>query len=97
MQLKNCLYCYKILNEKEQSFHIPCAKKMFGTQQAPVIDFNLRQLEELAKEIVIKSIAITGVQPKLCLEIEKHKNELSRLTIVGLHGNYILKPPSTKY
>ena len=97
MQQKNCLYCYKMLNEKEQSFHAPCAKKMFGTQQAPVIDFNLKQLEELAKEIVIKSIAVTGVQPKLSLEIEKHKNELSRLTIVGLHGNYILKPPSTKY
>ena len=97
MQQKNCLYCYKMLNEKEQSFHAPCAKKMFGTQQAPVIDFKLKQLEELAKEIVIKSIAVTGVQPKLSLEIEKHKNELSRLTIVGLHGNYILKPPSTKY
>ena len=97
MRKENCLYCYKILNEKEKSFHISCAKKMFGTQQAPVIDFNLKQLEELAKEIVIKSIAVTGVQPKLSLEIEKHKNELSRLTIVGLHGNYILKPPSTKY
>ena len=97
MRKENCLYCYKILNEKEQSFHVSCAKKMFGSQQAPIIDFNLRQLEELAREIVIKSISVTGVQPKLSLEIEKHKNEFLRLTIVGLHGNYILKPPSTKY
>jgi serine/threonine-protein kinase HipA len=97
MKIVKCLYCYQPLNEAEQDFHTVCAKKMFGTKQAPIIDFNLKQLEELAKQIVIKSVAVTGVQPKLSLEIEKHKNELSRLTIVGLHGNYILKPPSTEY
>ena len=97
MKTHKCLYCYKPLNEDEQDFHSSCAKKMFGTKQAPIIDFNLKQLEELAKQIVIKSVAVTGVQPKLSLELEKHKNELSRLTIVGLHGNFILKPPSTEY
>lgn len=96
-KMTNCLYCYKALNEVEQDFHTTCAKKMFGTKQAPIIDFNLKELEDLAKQIVIKSVAVTGVQPKLSLEIEKNKNELSRLTIVGLHGNYILKPPSTEY
>ena len=96
-KITNCLYCYKSLNENEQDFHTTCAKKMFGTKEAPVIDFNLKQLEDLAKQIVIKSVAVTGVQPKLSLQLEKHKNELSRLTIVGLHGNYILKPPSTEY
>lgn len=96
-KMTKCLYCYKALNEVEQDFHTTCAKKMFGTKQAPIIDFNLKELEDLAKQIVIKSVAVTGVQPKLSLEIEKHKNELSRLTIVGLHGNYILKPPSTEY
>ncbi|MBP6154850.1 MAG: HipA domain-containing protein [Chitinophagales bacterium] len=95
--MTKCLYCYKALNEVEQDFHTTCAKKMFGTKQAPIIDFNLKELEDLAKQIVIKSVAVTGVQPKLSLEIEKHKNELSRLTIVDLHGNYILKPPSTEY
>jgi len=97
MKINKCLYCYQPLNESEQDFHNVCAKKMFGTKQAPIIDFNLKQLEELAKQIVIKSVAVTGVQPKLSLELEKQKNELSRLTIVGLHGNYILKPPSTEY
>lgn len=96
-KINKCLYCYKALNEDEEDFHTSCAKKMFGTKQAPIIDFNLKQLEELAKQIVIKSVAVTGVQPKLSLELEKHKNELSRLTVVGLHGNYILKPPSTEY
>jgi serine/threonine-protein kinase HipA len=96
-KITNCLYCYQPLNETEQDFHTICAKKMFGTKQTPIIDFNLKELEALAKQIVIKSVAVTGVQPKLSLELEKHKNELSRLTIVGLHGNYILKPPSTEY
>lgn len=96
-KITNCLYCYQPLSELEKDFHTACAKKMFGTKQAPIIDFNLKELEELAKQIVIKSVAVTGVQPKLSLEIEKHKNELSRLTIVGLHGNFILKPPSTEY
>jgi serine/threonine-protein kinase HipA len=93
----NCLYCYEALQEGEQDFHAVCAKKMFDTTKPPVIDFNLKQLEELAKLIVINSVAVTGVQPKLSLHLDKRKNEVSRLTIVGLHGDYILKPPSVEY
>ena len=93
----NCLYCYDALAENEQDFHRTCAKKMFGTVTPPVIGFDLNQLEELAAQIVVKSVAVTGVQPKLSLHLEQHKNEVSRLTIVGLHGDYILKPPSAEY
>ncbi|MFA5620062.1 MAG: HipA domain-containing protein [Weeksellaceae bacterium] len=70
---------------------------MFGTTTPPVIDFDIKQLEELAKKIIVKSIAITGVQPKLSLDLEKQKGEPSRLTIVGLNGDYILKPSSKEY
>jgi serine/threonine-protein kinase HipA len=97
MKTSKCLYCYKPLLENEQDFHAVCTKKMFGTNQAPQIDFNLKDLEKMAKEIVVRSIAITGVQPKLSLDLEKHRNQISRLTIVGLYGNYILKPPSKEY
>lgn len=93
----NCLYCYEALAEREHDFHPACAKKMFGTPTPPVIDFDLKQLEELAKQIVVNSVAVTGVQPKLSLQLDKHKNEVSRLTIVGLHGDYLLKPPSEAY
>lgn len=95
--MKKCLYCYQPLNEEEKDFHSSCAKKMFGTTVPPVVDFDLKQLEELAKQIIIKSVAVTGVQPKLSLDLEKHKGELSRLTIVGLNGDYILKPSSKEY
>ena len=97
MNIRKCLYCYQPLSKTEKDFHTACAKKMFGTKEAPIIDFDLKELEGLAKQIVTKSVAITGVQAKLSLELEKHKNEVSRLTIVGLHGNYILKPPSSVY
>lgn len=97
MILSKCLYCYQSLTETEQDFHTACAKKMFGTKLVPRIGFDLSKVEELAKQIVVKSITVTGVQPKLSLEIEKYKNELSRLTIVGLYGHFILKTPSTDY
>lgn len=70
---------------------------MFGTSHAPIIDFDLKQLEILAQQLVVKSIAITGVQPKLSLEMEKQRNEFPRLTIVGFQGNFILKPPTSSY
>lgn len=79
-------------------YHPSCIRKLFGTTIAPVIDFDLNQLEELAKQIVIQSKAITGVQPKLSLNVEKQqKNEPSRLTIVGFHGDFILKPPTSQF
>lgn len=95
--MSKCLYCYQPLEKDQHDYHPSCAKKLFGTTQAPLIDFDIKQLEELAKQIIIKSKAVTGVQPKLSLNIEKQKNELSRLTIVGLHGDYILKPPTSQY
>jgi serine/threonine-protein kinase HipA len=92
-----CLYCYQPLSKDEIDFHPSCSKKIFGTTQPPVIDFDLKQLGELAKQIVIESKAVTGVQPKLSLNIKKQINEMPRLTIVGLQGHYILKPPSNQY
>jgi serine/threonine-protein kinase HipA len=95
--MMNCLYCYQPLSKDEIDFHPSCSKKIFGTTQPPVIDFELKQLEELAKQIVIESKAVTGVQPKLSLNIEKQINEVPRLTIVGLQGDFMLKPPSAQY
>ncbi len=56
-------------------------------------------MQQLASEIIIKSVAVTGVQPKLSLSIEKVSNDpkKSRFTIVGLWGDYILKPPTKEF
>ena len=94
-----CLYCYQELNSDEKDFHPACSKKIFGTPQPPVIDFEESQMEEMAKRIIRSHSAVTGVQAKLSLEISKgeNKNEPGRFTIVGLWGGYILKPPSKDY
>lgn len=44
-------------------------------------------------------MTITGVQPKISLDIstDKKKNEPKRFTIAGLWGGYILKPPTRQY
>ena len=49
--------------------------------------------------IIIKSTAVTGVQPKLSLNLSSgdKKSDPKRFTIVGLWGNFILKPPTTRY
>lgn len=95
--MKKCLSCYKELSENEIDFHSKCARKIFGSHTLPRIDFDSKQIEELAKRIINKSIALTGVQPKLSLNLINNKNKQSRFTIVDLEDNYILKPASNDY
>lgn len=95
--MKKCLFCYKPLDENEIDFHTSCSKKMFGTATPPILDFDQEEIEKLAKKIIVKSIAITGVQSKLSLQLEKNIKETPRLTIVGLYGDFILKPQSEQY
>ena len=95
--MSRCLYCYKELKEGETDFHKACSKRFFGSATPPLLALDQEQLENLAREIVIKSIAVTGVQPKLSLQLEKSPDQAPRLTLVGLYGDYILKPPSKEY
>lgn len=95
--MSKCLYCYKELSANETDFHKACSKQFFGSATPPLLTLNKEQLETLAKEIIVRSIAVTGVQPKLSLQLEKTRNEAPRLTLVGLYGDYILKPPSEQY
>ncbi len=57
-------------------------------------------MDELAKNVVERSVAVPGVQPKLSMSLVKKTKEKSdtRLTVVGaLGGQYIFKPPSDKF
>jgi serine/threonine-protein kinase HipA len=52
----------------------------------------------LAREAVLSRTAVTGVQSKLSMDVNKGgKDEPDRLTIVGLWGRYILKPKSEDF
>lgn len=94
-----CLYCYQPLPEEVKDFHPACSKKFFGTETVPELSLTMEKMEELAKDIVLRSVAVTGVQPKLSLVLDKLPGnpKKSRLTIVGLWGSYILKPPSKEF
>ena len=87
--MANCWFCYQDSGDKE--YHEKCSKKFFGTAFAPKLELNDQLLKELADQTINERIAITGVQPKLSVTLEKNK-ESTRLTIVGLWGEYILKP-----
>ncbi len=93
----NCLYCYKPLAEASVDFHVACCKKIFGSIAPPDLDLSQENLQTLARSIVARGIAVTGVQPKLSLNLEKTAARTSRLTVVGLWGNFILKPPTEEY
>lgn len=88
-----CLYCYK---ESDNEFHAGCSKKFFGSSEPPVIPYTENDLLGLAEQMIRGKATVTGVQPKLSLQIEKTDNA-EKLTIVGLWGQYILKPQSTKW
>ena len=98
--IKKCIYCYESVSNKND-FHDHCSETFFGTKQAPFLSYSLNQMNDLAKEVVERSIAVPGVQPKLSLSLIKERinnQQNGRLTVVGaLGGNYILKPPSEIY
>ena len=79
-------------------YHPRCAKKLFGSPKVPLLSYTRDNIEELALQVLESSTSVTGVQPKLSLDINRGgKNEPDKLTIVGLWGNYILKPQSPVY
>ncbi len=78
-------------------FHERCCKKFFGKSTPPIIGFTKDQLLELAEKVVKSQKTVTGVQPKLSLGINRNHNIPDRLTIVGLWGEYILKPQNEMY
>ncbi|AXE17855.1 type II toxin-antitoxin system HipA family toxin [Runella rosea] len=97
--MKRCLYCYQLLGPTETDFHASCSKKIFGNATPPALPYTENQMEELATQVIRSQMTVTGVQPKLSLEIVsgKKKTESQRFTIVGLWGGYILKPPTPHY
>ena len=56
-------------------------------------------MHELANQVVRSSVSVTGVQAKLSVDFEtiREKRRTDRLTIVGMWGRYVLKPPTERY
>ena len=101
MKEKKCLFCYQELSAKDleteagkSGYHEKCSKKIFGKKTPPILDFTKDEILELANQVVRSQKTVTGVQPKLSLGITDKTDLPERFTIVGLWGEYILKPQS---
>ncbi len=96
--MSRCLYCYQSLAKDEKDFHPSCSKKIFGHPTPPELLYTDAEMEDLATQVIKSQMTVTGVQPKLSLDITKTGKEApARFTIVGLWGGYILKPPTHNY
>ena len=96
--MKNkCLYCYQENDSGVKDFHPGCSKKMFGTEEPPMLDYSFPEMAKLAEKVISTSVAVPGVQAKLSLHLDKKGGRPSKLTLVGLWGDYILKPPTANY
>jgi serine/threonine-protein kinase HipA len=97
--MRRCLYCYNELSDEMTDFHSRCSGKMFGTPVPPQLPYSEDQMLQLAEKVIRSQSTVTGVQPKLSLNLEKvsKKNVPRRFTIVGLWGGFILKPPTKQY
>jgi len=106
MKTDRCLYCYKELSKDnletmagKAGYHISCSNKIFGKKDPPELPYTDNDMLELAEQVIKSHKTVTGVQPKLSLGIQKVKegDVPTRFTIVGLWGDYILKPQTKDY
>ncbi len=94
---EKCLICYGALDQTREHYHPVCSQKLFGRRSAPELPYTYGELGELAKQIVKRSITVPGVQAKLSLHLDDSVRNSGCFTLVGLWGNFILKPPLAAY
>jgi len=100
--MSKCLICYEKLTSKveiDQDYHERCSKRFYGSKTPPKIEYELNDMLALAEKVVKSQRTVTGVQAKLSLDINKMTGDsnIERLTVAGLWGQYILKPPTKLY
>lgn len=95
---KRCLACLEEW-DGDGEYHPRCARKFFGAPQAPVLDYKPADMEKLAAKVLRSHSAIPGVQSKISVDLEPGKGpgKAGRLTLVGLWGRFILKPPTDRF
>ena len=94
---RNCLFCHRPLDSTHDRYHPQCSQRLFGHRIAPELPYGYNDLQKAAKKVVRSQVSVPGVQAKLSLNLEKSRKKNSRFTLVGLWGNFILKPPVERY
>ncbi len=98
MSSSRCMICIEPLAEHEANYHRSCCRRLFRADQPPALPYTQQEVEKLAEQIVRSHVAVPGVQPKLSLHLERDGGgKGGRLTLVGMEGDYILKPPVARY
>lgn len=94
---KRCSICCELSPGGE--CHPRCCQKLFGTKIPPAIPYTWKSLNALAEKVVRQSVSVPGVQPKLSMHLEQPEKGVfpRRLTLVGMEGRFILKPPVAAY
>lgn len=95
--MNRCLYCYRPLTDEQKDFHPACSQKIFRNKVPPLLPYAEKDIETLALTVIQSQTTVTGVQPKLSLHLEQSNRQPLRFTIVGLWGDFILKPPTPHY
>jgi serine/threonine-protein kinase HipA len=98
MNKSTCHICLKPLENVDGLYHGSCCKKLFGSSRPPDFPYAWKELNELAEKVVRQHVTVPGVQPKLSMHLERGgRRQNPKLTLVGLEGGYILKPPVAQY
>ena len=58
------------MEDAEKDFHPLCSRKIFGKPDPPILPYTEAQMLELAEKVIRSRVTVTGVQPKLSLDIE---------------------------
>lgn len=95
MKIKQCLSCQ--MGESDQplqhGYHPACARKLFGTEIPPKVNFSTADIVGEAQKMAGK-MSVSGVQPKLSVIYDQKKGELF---VVQKGGSYILKPQTDAF
>ncbi len=99
MSSERCLGCYLELEVGQRDYHPACSRKLFGTPIPPELPFTEGDLLDLAEQSVLRSATVTGAQTKLSVGLQRGAvpSTPDRLTIRGVWGSHILKPPTPQY
>ena len=87
-----CLTCLRPVTTGGRH-HPRCARRLFGTDVAPILDLRESELQAVALATVGRS-SLAGVQPKISVGIHAERRTL-RVETTG--GRFILKPPAREF
>jgi serine/threonine-protein kinase HipA len=91
-----CLLCLAPVEEGAGGYHAACSRRLFDAPVPPTLPYSWSDLNALAEQVVRRRVAVPGVQPKMSLHLERGSGR-ERLTLVGMEGDLILKPPVEAY